>query len=348
MGNAGKRQILFAALGVLSICVPSSLNAESPCDFEDFTAISKIRFVHEAEVSARNYDHLAYRGKFALDAVFGERFREFVIGLPKGARVFDSGGGYSLYGIELTSNGLKVVSANAQDLYAENIYSLGDPEFIKRAIPEFMNPVQGREARLGNINGSVLNWLAAEYEIVPPKYYSLNPAIFGPKPNAASVPESVVREDFAQFIKSLQAEMEANVRFRRETGLVQDILPSIPDESQDLIIDIWGAVPYSGDRLSILEQFSRKLKMNGRAFVSLDRIDDQVILGNGERIALFKYLVKTFPRSFQFVDERESSLMILGDGPVVELSKIFEGRIVPNPDGHKNVPKLEYRLRQPR
>lgn len=339
-----KPKFLFPIL-LISLFLSGVVGFAADCDPEEFADIGSIRFVREAEIPAGAYTHLSYRDHLALQAVFGSEYRGFLNSLPSGSRILDSGGGYSLYGVEYAGRGHRVLSVNAQNFYSENLFALADPDFIKKNIPEFMSPNQGREARLGNLNGAVLHWLAAELEVIPPRYYSLNPAIFGPKPNAVEVPESLVREDFAQFIDNLREAMGELPKFRRETGLVQDVLPAVENGSQDLIVDMWGAVSYSGDRLQIIEQFARKLSPRGRAFIFVGAIKDQVILPGGKRLGLFDYLVSYFPKTFRYANEKEDSIMILGDGPNIDLTNLFEARVVPKDDIAENVPYVEYRLR---
>ncbi len=320
------------------------------CEPEDFRDIAAIRSVPEADFSPANYPRNAFRSHLVVARFLGDRFQSFLESLPNGAKIFDSGGGYSVYGFDYASRGYNVTTVNAQDFFGENIFSLADPDKVRAVIPSTMQAGYSFSGKIGNVPADVLFEIAKFNNVEFPKY--LIPIDGAPGEffvKAGTSKESLV-EDLSQFMARLSTAIQGNPNLSRRTALVQDALPTIDNGSQDLIIDIWGAFAYSSDRLKLLYDFQSKLSKEGRAFIYIGSNEDKIVLSNGSNVPLLNFLVANFPTTFQLAKDSSgalNTLVVRGGQLPVDFVEKFESRIVPNQFGAANTPTVEYRLRSP-
>lgn len=86
----------------------------------------------------------------------------------------------------------------------------------------------------------------------------------------------------------------------------QNVLPLLPSNEYNLIMDVWGAYFYSLERIEIIKQYWRLLTPGGCAFVILGESvnDNDVVQYNQDdqkkMDSLPKYLVRTWPKIFNY------------------------------------------------
>lgn len=338
---------------LVAVLLSSSYALSAPrnrdCNPYEFGDIANVRIVPEARIRAQDYSRISFRDHSSLIGLVGEGYDDFITNLPQGSRIFDSGGGYSIYGNDYALRGHEVITANAQDFYGQNLFPLADAEYLKRNFAELFTPGQGSPEKIGDLSFDVLARLAQQYKIPHPKYFSIDKYRSGPRSNLGYPITMQDRyEDMAQFIRRIKKAVAGNGNLDRRTGLVQDVLKNIEDGSQDAIVDVWGAMAYSGDRVHLLTEFARKLKPNGRGYIYIGPVEDQVILENGQKVGLIRYLVRNFPDTFQVSRDTDRTLIIRGGQEPIDLSQILEARVARRPGTSRapaNVPYIHYRVR---
>lgn len=222
------------------------------------------------DVSPADYRQTKTRSLSTLETMFGSQFKSIVAQLPLGARIFDAGGGYSFYGLELAMKGYRVTTVSLHDFY-KILLQLSRRDRLRAYY--IVSPERIERRREGVPKAEDLPVLASILQI---PYSGVNEAELA---------------DFFTMVKDRIEMLEADGRFVRETGLVQSIAARTPSGVYDLYIDMFGAFAYSTDRWEQVQAAYRVVKPGGHAFFRAPQHSTFVI--NHRHISLPRHLAAT-------------------------------------------------------
>ena len=102
---------------------------------------------------------------------------------------------------------------------------------------------------------------------------------------------------FKKPVEKLFQKYQEKVEFH--VNRAQNVLPTLPDNSQDLIIDVQGSFLYSENKATLIEEYYRTLKPEGKAFICWWEAGNSTVqLSDTESIDLTAYLTRTYPTIF--------------------------------------------------
>jgi ubiquinone/menaquinone biosynthesis C-methylase UbiE len=352
-----KNQLVLRLLAVVFFLTLPGSSPASEDRRGSFRCFLNFKFVSiNARVGARSYRQIAARNLSELDDQLRPGFTQDMLAAPAGREVLDVGGGFSIYGIELSKAGHNVTTINAQDFYGEAVYPLADRNKTIKFIQALPAGEEGRYILSNNpISSQLIRHLSSTFSIPMPPSLKTGEKDLLYFPN--QIPTELCVKELTDFFSRVQAkveEAEASKHFRRYTALAQDVLPNIPDQSKDVIIDSYGAYYYSADRLvhndtrvGLLSHYYRVLKVGGRAEIAISALFDRITLPNGKEMDFYDFLAMGNPQMFRVVtsdgsrtlvmtrsedpDAIERILRLLGE-PKISADKGANGLIYPNYD----------------
>ncbi len=244
--------------------------------------------------------------------------RSLVQSLDPKSTILDPGGGFSVYGIELALKNHKVISVNTQDFYKNLVEITNNRNYlIKEITNEYKKALASKRSndkpkalkKFGYISIQSLETLAKALEIpiftksirrVLDKIITSNPKMTHKK--IVNLADQII----LLASKIIQKINKGNIRenFVRKIGFMQNEIVHLKDNSIDLVIDFFGAILYSSDRVQLIESLYKKLSPGGHAFIFPGRND----FGNGKYLDytmedsgpshIYDKLVKTMPEIF--------------------------------------------------
>jgi ubiquinone/menaquinone biosynthesis C-methylase UbiE len=271
-------------------------------------------------VSARQYEQVNSRNLSNLSKDVGSKCVRTLMQLSPGSEILDSGGGFSIYGLELAKKGIRVTTVNAQDFYRDALLPLTD---LKEARKYLVRLNDLTESTKGGIsNRGLLNMMKA-LDIRIPNAFIDDHGFLIPAKNTSIEEAASALTKLAGEISSKVAQKEKEGLFVRITDLVQNFLRRTPSNSKNEIIDAFGAYYYSTDRIELLEEYFRILKPGGQGHISLAFTADKVKLGDNT-VALQDFLVQTFPDAFEISSSSSlvTTLIIKKSGTPPDFAKL--------------------------
>jgi hypothetical protein len=100
-----------------------------------------------------------------------------------------------------------------------------------------------------------------------------------------------MRKAYNSIMES-RAKLRETGQLRELKGSAQEKLNDVPDDSQERVIDYFGAATYSDYRVLLFSAYWRKLKPGGKEMIDITLIRDQV-----DGLPLVDFLKKRYPRS---------------------------------------------------
>lgn len=239
------------------------------------------------------------------------KIRSFFDKFEAGERIFDSGGGFSLYGIELAQKGVEVTTVSLHNFYDKTLFSGINQGhyYLNKKAERFLL----EESFTGHL-GSVYSRLK---KIVPLSIQR-------------STPVKEVLPRIAIFIK----ELEQSGLFIRKISNSYDELAKLPDNSLDGFIDFVGAFYYSSNRLDLINLALRKLKPGGKGLIWVDGQFDYVGI-----YTFFSYLESLFPETFEYLPARQRGGLLFKKKNI-DLHDYVE---IEKADNQFDVPKIQYK-----
>ena len=188
--------------------------------------------------------------------------------------VYDFGGGYSLYGLQLAREGNQVLTISQHDLYREVMTLLTNPDQQREFNRQF------RE-----------DWV---FKILHPFHRVLDPE-GPPLLNGNETHESITRR--AQLAKKILDIVESTPLLERRIDHVQNVLPQLPDNSAMLGLDIYGSFTYSGGRLFLISDQLAKIKVGGYLIIKTEFLQDK-----WDQVLAYRYLARRYPHVEHIAD----------------------------------------------
>lgn len=290
---------------------PSPIDDPLKCPDKVITALTRI-MTENGAVPAQQYHQTNSRSLADLREILGEDFHRTQRQWSSGSNIVDSGGGFSVYGLELGGVGHHVTTINAQDFYSEVLYPLGDTKEAERFLRAIPLDGNGRVLiRAGGLNGNTLHHLAQVLKIEVPKSFYFGPHDVLTLERGISL-ETAARDlsSFVQSIKQKVLTLEHQGNFKRVVGFAQDELPRIPANSTDGILDAIGAYYYSGTRIALLQEFYRILKPGAKAYIAITELEDHVKVGT-TTTGFGNFLERAYPNIFKVERRGMSAILIM-------------------------------------
>ena len=282
--NCALRKIAFlilAAVGLPVLASENPLPKKGGCLALTLSEVGRIK-------AANNYSYNATR---SIDELADSGVR-FLGNLPEQSSVLDVGSGFGVYANELALQGHRVTTINLQDFYAD------------RLLPQI------DRLSSANVNRSKLTQIYEEVDRVGvPFRIEVSP----PGPSLGTVrAEPGATDGYLNSLRVAVRQINERRRALQEqgnlkalVGSAQEKLSKVPDNSMDLILDVFGATTYSDYRVLLISSYWKKLKVGGKISINIGLINDTV-----DGLPLATYLRRRFPGSVKLTGSRQKEMRI--------------------------------------
>lgn len=343
---------------LLALALVHSLPAGRAVAASEFLCVRSFRFISpNADEPAVTYRQYATRSLKDLDKALFPGFNVGIDKAPFPLAILDVGGGYSLYGVELTAKGHTVITINAQDFYRDAFFPLATEKGFKTWYDELPQRNGERVVLTNDTLGTPLfERLSTTFGVALPDGFVRGGDGFFYFPNTVSA-ESAQRQikAFTDKVKEKLSAAEADGKFSRITNYAQAELHKIETGSQNLLIDSFGAFYYSRDRFDsspmpgLLAEYYRTLKPGGGAVIAVSALSDTVVLPNGASMDLYLFLSTAAPRIFSLhnVDGVRTLMMKRTEDPDIVmriLQQLGEPKVEMHESPEITYPTFEFRL----
>jgi hypothetical protein len=205
-----------------------------------------------ALTKAKEYDLTHSRTMVNMGAFLGLQFASDFNKLPDDSVILDIGGGFGLAALEATrARKIKSQVINAQDFWYELMAANSQQSIMKL-----------------NYDGTLKSiWQDKWRGISIPDIYSFSRALDQPISKMRDMRS--LSDGFDKTLSSVISFYKNSIasgRFVYKVGMAEEILPTIETESVALSFETWGGHFYSPERLKILKETYRTLKIGGRAY----------------------------------------------------------------------------------
>ncbi len=308
------RNVSLLSFALVLLISAHSIGGEVPAHFCPTAMVDTLKEFENknGSIPLENYRLINDRTFSDINRYFNGDFSKVTDAIPRGSLVLDSGGGYSLYGLALAKNGIKVLDVNPQDYYGPLLKFI-EPgaiaELFKNQgayIPSFL--LQGSLGKTGP-SIAVLNELysvhAKEMGEFPKElirggwFHELNGSPF--QQGITKEQLNLVLIPFVSKLLNYLKEGEVARNFSTRVDYVQNVLPEIADNSLGGAMDINGGYLYSSNRPALMREIYKKLLPERKAFIFVGgRLDMVKAKGRATRQDLFEYLALKFPEVFKY------------------------------------------------
>lgn len=263
----------------------------------------------EAEIPTHLYERTADRTMTEIhEFINNPGLNEFLKNTKPEQVLFDSGGGYSIYGLELANRGVKVHVTSPQNFY-ETLFQFSDPERLKQLFGSRLkltsndfsyNTYWGGKQKVGSIRVSTLKSIGDAVGIpVPERLRNTVWQNSSAMNTISSVEAMPLLQEYLDKVIAKVKSLETSGHFVRHTKTTQEAFRNI--HTFDRFLDINGAYFYSSNRMALLRETYSRLPEGGEAMLVSEGMWDVVHLENGDKVSLFSYLAQKFPDHFEFL-----------------------------------------------
>lgn len=309
---------IYIVLTIAS-CVTIFGGADASAGFKPLckTLLEEAYILATAE-QTRQYAYTANRtiADIITEAVNSPHVKSFFEQIKSGDSVFDSGGGFSIYGLELAQRGAKILTVSKHDMYGHILFPAAESA---KSFEDFSDVLMAQP--LMGHQGSTFEKLQLTFGL----------------PHEGMGASSVGNwERLAEVVRQIHL-LEFQGLFSRRVGLVQTELEKIPDQSLDDFIDFNGAYYYSKDKLALITQISKKLKPSGKALIWIDGQFDMVGMDT-----LFYFLAHQFPAVFEYLPAKQRGGLVILQPEVAAKINFEEYLFAVSIHTDTDVPKVQY------
>lgn len=267
-------------------------------NFDCADLIQRGETVYPSDVSHPLFPGITWRTLGEIEEHLGPPFVSYESTLPPSSRIFMSGDGNSVGGLQLAQKGFRITASNIANLYGDRFARLKDRTALRTVFRALVNQEGQEFGQVAYEPVELLNRLAFIFNLKVHGIESTQllegyPSTGDTWKLAPGVNPDLFFDSIVQLAGDVErkiGKLAASGNFDYQADLTQEILAKTPDGFFRLAVDLLGAFPYSMPRHTLLKEFRRTLAPGALGFV-VDRGTDVVELTRSYSLAKFSDII---------------------------------------------------------